>query len=87
MAYTASISSKGQIVIPAALRKKYRLGPQSKIVFGEQDGKLTMQSTALDEVLALRGCMSHVEEDVEALWEEEKRRERAREEERIAEML
>jgi bifunctional DNA-binding transcriptional regulator/antitoxin component of YhaV-PrlF toxin-antitoxin module len=86
MAFTASISSKGQVVIPAALRKKYRLGPRTKVVFGEQNGKLTMESTALDQVLALRGCLSHVEEDVEAWWMEEKRKERALENAKIEEL-
>jgi Tfp pilus assembly protein PilP len=42
-----------------------------------------MESTALTEVLALRGCLSHVEEDVEAWWMEEKRKERERENARI----
>jgi bifunctional DNA-binding transcriptional regulator/antitoxin component of YhaV-PrlF toxin-antitoxin module len=83
MAFTASISSKGQVVIPAALRKKYKLGARTKVVFGEQDGKLTVESATLDRVLAMRGCMSHIQEDVEAWWAEEKRAEREREEAKI----
>jgi AbrB family looped-hinge helix DNA binding protein len=83
MGQTATISSKGQLVIPAKLRAKYNLRPRAKVVFGEENGKLTVESTALAEILALRGCLSHVEEDVEGWWMEEKRKEREREEARI----
>ena len=83
MASSAVISSKGQLVIPARLRAKYNLRPRAKVVFGEENGKLTVESTALAEVLALRGCLSHVKEDVEGWWMEEKRKEREREEAKI----
>jgi bifunctional DNA-binding transcriptional regulator/antitoxin component of YhaV-PrlF toxin-antitoxin module len=83
MANSAVMSSKGQLVIPAKLRAKYNLRPRAKVVFGEQNGKLTVESTALDEILALRGWLSHVEEDVEAWWMEEKRKEREREDAEI----
>jgi hypothetical protein len=70
-------------MIPVELRAKYNLRPRAKVVFGEQNGKLTVESTALDQILALQGSLSHVEEDVEAWWMEEKRREREREEAKI----
>ena len=79
MAQMGTISSKGQLVIPVELRAKYNLKPRTKVVFGEQNGKLTVESTALDQVLALEGWLSHVEEDVEGWWMEEKRKERERE--------
>ncbi len=85
MAQTGTISSKGQLVIPAELRTKFNLRPRTRVVFGEKDGKLTVESIALDQVLALRGCLSHVKEDIEAEWTEEKRKEREREEKRIEE--
>jgi hypothetical protein len=40
-----------------------------------------------DELLALRGCLSHVEEDVEAWWMEEKRKEHEREDVKLEEFL
>jgi bifunctional DNA-binding transcriptional regulator/antitoxin component of YhaV-PrlF toxin-antitoxin module len=83
MGQTATMSSKGQLVIPAKLRAKYNLKPRAKVVFGEQNGKLTVESTSLAEVLALRGCLSHVKEDVEGWWMEEKRKERLREDAKI----
>jgi bifunctional DNA-binding transcriptional regulator/antitoxin component of YhaV-PrlF toxin-antitoxin module len=83
MGQMGSISSKGQLMIPVELRTKYNLRPRSKVVFGEENGKLTVESTALAEVLALQGCLSHVKEDIEAWWMEEKRKERERENARI----
>jgi bifunctional DNA-binding transcriptional regulator/antitoxin component of YhaV-PrlF toxin-antitoxin module len=74
-------------MIPAKLRAKYNLRPRAKVVFGERDGKLTVESTALDDVLALRGSLSHIKEDVEAWWTEEKRKEREREEAKLEEYL
>ena len=87
MAHMATISSKGQLVIPAKLRKKYNLKPRTQVVFGEENGKLTVESTALDQVLALEGYLSHVREDVERWWTEEKRKEREREEAKFEEWL
>ena len=85
MGQMGTISSKGQLMIPVELRAKYNLRPRAKIVFGEQNGKLTVESTALAEVLALEGWLSHVEEDVEGWWMEEKRKEREREGAKIEE--
>ena len=83
MGLTGTISSKGQLMIPAELRAKYNLRPRAKVVFGEQNGKLTVESTALAQILALEGWLSHVEEDVEGWWMEEKRKEREREDAEI----
>ena len=87
MAASATISSKGQLVIPVELIAKYNLRPRAKVVFGEQNGKLTVESTALAEVLALQGCLSHVKEDIEGWWMEEKRKEREREDAEIEDAL
>jgi len=83
MARTGNISSKGQLMIPVDLRARFNLRPRAKVVFGEQNGKLTVESTALDQILALQGSLSHVEEDVEGWWAAEKRKELEREEAKI----
>jgi len=78
----AKISSKGQLVIPADLRRKYRLKAGSVVDFGEKNGSITITPIADDPYeafFALRGVMSHIEEDVEGWWMEEKRKERERE--------
>jgi len=87
MGQMGTISSKGQLVIPVELRAKYNLRPRAKVVFGEENGKLTVESTALDQILALQGWLGNVEEDVEEWWMEEKRKEREREDAEIEDAL
>ena len=87
MAQMATISSKGQVVIPAALRKKFRIRAGTRVAVGERDGSITLTPNPYDALRALRGCLSHVEEDVEAWWMEEKRKEREREDAKIEEFL
>ena len=83
MMHLAKISSKGQMVLPAEIRKKYRLNPGTVVGIDDRDGKITVTPNPpnpFDAMLALRGIMSHIEEDVEGWWTEEKRQEREREE-------
>jgi AbrB family looped-hinge helix DNA binding protein len=78
------VSSKGQMVLPAAIRKKYKLEAGASVGVEDHDGKITITpnpENPYDAMLALRGVMSHIEEDVEGWWAEEKRKEREREDE------
>ncbi len=40
---TSSISTKGQVVIPARLRKKYGIKPGKKIAFFEENGAIVLK--------------------------------------------
>lgn len=84
MAHMGTISSKGQLVIPAELRKKYRLKSGAKVIFGEHEGKLTVESSVLDQVLALRGCLAGAGQDLEAMLMEERYTDRQRDERKFA---
>jgi len=75
MGHMATISSKGQLVIPAELRKKYRLKGGTKVAVGERDGKIILTPNPYDELLALRGKFAQypLEEDLmeeRRKWEE-----------------
>jgi AbrB family looped-hinge helix DNA binding protein len=83
MGQMATVSSKGQVVIPATIRKKLRIKGGTRLAVKERNGVITFTPNPFDELLALRGCLSHVEEDVEGWWMEEKRKEREREEAKI----
>jgi AbrB family looped-hinge helix DNA binding protein len=77
------LSSKGQMVLPSKIRKKYNLRGGATVGVEDRDGKITIipnPENTLAAFLALRGVMSHIEEDVEGIWMEEKRLEREREE-------
>jgi AbrB family looped-hinge helix DNA binding protein len=79
MGQIATISSKGQLVIPVALRKKYKLKGGTRVAVGERDGQITLTPNPYEALLALRGCLSNVKEDVEGWMMGERRKERERE--------
>ena len=80
MRSTAVISSKGQIVIPANLRKRYRLREGTTVVFQEERGRLVLEPNNFEAFYALQGSLR--EFPIEASLEEERRAERKREDER-----
>ena len=51
------VSTKGQVVIPAALRKKYRLKAGVRVVFREEQGRLVLEPNPFDAFLALQGTL------------------------------
>ena len=87
MGQIATVSSKGQVVIPASLRKKYRIKAGTHVSVGERDGQITLTPNPYDALLALRGSLSHVKEDIEGWLIEEKRKEREREDAKFEESL
>jgi AbrB family looped-hinge helix DNA binding protein len=80
MRSSAVISSKGQIVIPANLRKRYRLSEGTTVVFQEERGRLVLEPNNFEAIYALQGSLR--EFPIEASLEEERRAERKREDER-----
>jgi AbrB family looped-hinge helix DNA binding protein len=64
MAHMATLSSKGQLVIPAELRKKYRLKSGAKIELEDLDGEIRLKLNPFEALLALRGKYAglHLEE-------------------------
>jgi AbrB family looped-hinge helix DNA binding protein len=80
MRSSAVISSKGQIVIPANLRKRYRLREGTTVVFQEERGRLVLEPNNFEAIYALQGSLR--EFPIEASLEEERRAERKREDER-----
>jgi AbrB family looped-hinge helix DNA binding protein len=80
MRSSAVISSKGQIVIPANLRKRYRLREGTTVVFQEERGRLVLEPNNFEAIYALQGSLR--EFPIEASLEEERRAERRREDER-----
>jgi len=55
MGLTATISSKGQLVIPAELRKKYRLKAGSRVALEDEGGEIRLKPNPYGALLALRG--------------------------------
>lgn len=57
-AYTSVVTSKGQLVIPAALRKRYGIVRGTMISFIEKDSALILQPITPRFVRKLRGSVS-----------------------------
>jgi AbrB family looped-hinge helix DNA binding protein len=55
---TAKVSTKGWVVIPAALRRRHRLQPGAVVEFREEGDKLFIVPTRLDPVEELFGKLA-----------------------------
>jgi len=79
--YRTKISSKGQVVIPSALRQRLGLSQGTTATWREENGRLVLTPLTLQRIRELRGCLKPKPGETsafEALFEE-RARERARE--------
>ncbi len=76
MAASSVVSSKGQIVIPAPLRRELGLKPGTRLFFAREGSKLVIESDSLEKVLALCGKYKGLplEEDLREFKADEERR-------------
>ncbi len=49
------VTSKGQTVVPAALRKRFNIGPSSQLVWSAEGSKIEVTPLPASPVKALRG--------------------------------
>lgn len=66
----AKISAKGWVVIPAALRRRYRLQPGTVVEFREEGERLFLVPSSLDPVEELFGKLAGPVSLAEALLED-----------------
>jgi AbrB family looped-hinge helix DNA binding protein len=57
MMNTVKVLSKGQIVIPAGIRKKYEIKPGSMIQVFEYDNMIYLVPPSTDALRAAMGCL------------------------------
>ena len=75
MRSSSVISSKGQLVIPAELRKKYGLKEGVRVVFEDDgSGRLALRPSIFEEVYTLQGAFAGypLEEDLEEMRRSER---------------
>lgn len=53
--HTAYVTSKGQLVVPSALRRRYGIKPGTRINFVEENGKIIFQPVTRDYIRTFRG--------------------------------
>jgi AbrB family looped-hinge helix DNA binding protein len=54
----AIMTSKGQIVVPARLRKRYGLKPGMKVLFIEKNHEILFQPVTREYIRSVRGMLS-----------------------------
>jgi AbrB family looped-hinge helix DNA binding protein len=47
---SSTVTVKGQVVIPSSLRKKFRIGKGTRILFYEQDGEIRLLPLTPDSI-------------------------------------
>jgi AbrB family looped-hinge helix DNA binding protein len=53
--HTAYVTSKGQLAVPAKLRRKYNIKRGTRINFLEEDGRIVMQPVTREYIREFRG--------------------------------
>ena len=72
-AETATVTSKGQLVIPAGLRRRLGIGKGTRVSIVEDNGRLILQPVTREFVHSLRGSLKGKPSLLDLLLEERKR--------------
>jgi AbrB family looped-hinge helix DNA binding protein len=79
---TAQVTSKGQLVVPARLRKKYGITPGTTVRFIERENEIVFQPVTREFVRSLHGMLKS-EASVTAELLKERARDRGHDEARL----
>ena len=67
----AKVTSKGQITIPVEIRKQLNLKPGDKVLFIEENGKITLANSSLTALSTIQQELSGAAEKAEIRNEED----------------
>ncbi len=70
---TSVVTSKGQLVIPARLRKRFGIKKGTLVAFVENDGHMIVQPVTPEFIRSLRGSLKGEPSALEVLLEERKK--------------
>ncbi len=70
---TSIVTSKGQLVIPARLRRRFGIKRGTLVAFVEDDGRIIMQPVNREFIRGLRGSLKGEPSALDALLQERKR--------------
>ena len=79
---TAYVTSKGQLVIPSALRKRYGIKSGTKVQFIERDGEIVIQPVTKEFIRSVCGMLRSGKSATGELLKE-RARDREREERKL----
>jgi len=69
----STVTTKGQLVIPAKLRRKYSIKRGTKVAFVEEENRLILQPLTAEFIRSLRGSLGKDSKALEILLEERHR--------------
>jgi len=69
----ATITTKGQLVIPARLRRKYALKKGTRVAIGEDNGRLILQPITPAFIRSLQGSLGKDSRVLDILYAERRR--------------
>jgi AbrB family looped-hinge helix DNA binding protein len=78
----STMTSKGQIVVPAKLRRRYGLKPGTKVYFIERDNEILFQPITKEYIRSVHGMLTSETSATKELLKE-RARDKEREEARI----
>ena len=70
---TSVVTTKGQLVIPARLRRRYGIKKGTLIAFIEDDGRIIVQPVTREFIHGLRGSLKGEPSALEILLDDRKR--------------
>ena len=69
----STVTTKGQLVIPAKLRRKYAIRKGTQVAFVEEENRLILQPLTPEFIRSLRGSLKGESSASKILLEERKR--------------
>lgn len=78
--YHSKMSSKGQLVIPAEVRKRLKLRPGTEVTITEDEGRLIIEQRRriFEDILGLQGVLKGEDEAILKIVEESRKLDDAR---------
>ena len=67
---TAYVTSKGQLVVPARLRRRYGIKPGTKVLFIERDNQILIQPVTKEYIRSVCGLLKSETSVTQALIKE-----------------
>jgi AbrB family looped-hinge helix DNA binding protein len=72
---TSIVTTKGQLVIPAKLRRKYKIAKGTQVAFVEEENRLILQPLTPAFIRSLRGSLKS-KPSARAILDQERQRDR-----------
>jgi AbrB family looped-hinge helix DNA binding protein len=69
----STVTTKGQLVIPSKLRRKYSIREGTQVAFLEEENRIILQPLTPEFVSSLRGCLGKESGALDILLEERRR--------------